>query len=468
VLFNHRQKTPPHRTGRTVVEAESTPGYPRRRTLADSVWMFQTSGTWIMKFAKTIMFNFLALLMSTVLTIGALLLCLKLVDVYLQYKRHAASPDEDADEPTMRTMEYYPFTGGQIQAYKRERGKVAWSDFYDDFDMVSGEYGFFIDFRLESPPPKQNNEIRIVLTGGSAAQGWGGRTNADMFYQLLPTKLNQELQAHGQDCKVTVVNLAMASSQIYQNFIALNKWAHPLQPDAIVSYSGSNEIAVPWTSKGDADQLASYQVGGFLHVPRYSASPRWLKILAQYYPGIVRRTVLGSLIRFMYLRDYSDDWDANYFLSRVDPDYRPMPREELQRRYKAALKSLTLDDIVDSVSIPLYERSLESISRDFPGTPIFAVFQPLWHSQEEYTRMTTVIPSKVNDQDHYADIKFLNLQRVWEEHNFFSGSLVDSVHLSNDGHKLVTTYLSDWLLPFAQDRCAQLNTTKAASPQHVN
>ena len=55
--------------------------------------------------------------------------------------------------------------------------------------MVSGEYGFFIDFRLESPPPKHDNEIRIVLTGGSTAQGWGGRTNADMFYQLLPAKL---------------------------------------------------------------------------------------------------------------------------------------------------------------------------------------------------------------------------------------------------------------------------------------
>ena len=183
--------------------------------------------------------------------------------------------------PTMRTTEYYPYTGGQIQAYKHERGKLAWSDFYDDFDMVSGEYGFFIDFRLEAPPPRQDNEIRIVLTGGSTAQGWGGRTNADMFYQLLPTKLNQELQEHGQNCKVTVINLAMASSQIYQNFIALSKWAHPLRPDAIVSFSGANETAVPWTSKGDADQLASYQVGGFLHVPRYSASPRWLKILAE-------------------------------------------------------------------------------------------------------------------------------------------------------------------------------------------
>jgi len=428
----------------------------------------QTAKNATMKFAKTVIFNCLAFLMSTVLTIGALLLCLKLVDVYLQYHRHAAYPDVDADEPTMRTTEYYPYTGGQIQAYKRERGKLAWSDFYDDFDMVSGEYGFFIDFRLEAPPPKQDNEIRIVLTGGSTAQGWGGRTNADMFYQLLPTKLNQELQEHGQNCKVTVINLAMASSQIYQNFIALNKWTHPLRPDAIVSFSGGNEIAVPWTSKGDADQLASYQVGGFLHVPRYSASPRWLKILAEYYPGIVRRTALGSLIRFMYLPDYSDDWDANYFLSRVDPNYRPMPREELQRRYKAALKSLTLDDIVDSVSIPLYEHSLESISRDFPATPIFAVFQPLWHSQEEYTRMTNVIPSKVNDQDHYADIKFLNLQRVWEEHNFFPGSLVDSVHLSNEGHKLVTTYLSDYLFPFVQHRCVEIATAKAAPSPRAN
>ena len=151
----------------------------------------------------------------------------------------------------MRTLEYYPFTGAQIQAYKHERGQLPWSNFYDDFDVVSGEYGFFVDFRLEAPPPKQDNEIRIVLTGGSTAQGWGGRTNADMFYQLLPPKLTQELQERGQNCKVTVVNLAMGSSHIYQNFIALNKWAHPLQPDAIISFSGHNEIAVPSASKGD-------------------------------------------------------------------------------------------------------------------------------------------------------------------------------------------------------------------------
>jgi hypothetical protein len=423
-----------------------------------------------MRIPKIVVFHFLSILLSVTLTVGVLLLGLKLFDVYLLSDRHAATPDDDAEEPTMRTMEYYPFTGGQIQAFKTEH-KPLWSNYYDDFDVTSGEYGFFIDFHLETPPPKLDNEIRIVLTGGSTAQGWGGRTNADMFYKLLPTKLTQELQEHGRNCKVTVVNLAMGSSHIYQNFIALNKWAHPLQPDAIISFSGHNEIAVPWNGKGDGPYLLASVEGGFLHVLRYSASPRWLKRIAEYYPGIVRRTTLGSLIRLMYLSDYIDDWKANYFLSRVDPNFASMPREEMQTRYRTEVKSLTIRDIVDSVSIPLYEHSLESISRDFPATPIFAVFQPFLPYRpwlKDYARMTTIIPQKINDEDHYSDVKFMNLQKVWQEHDFFPGSLVDPVHLSNDGHTLVTTYLSDWLFPFVQDRCAQLIAVNAAPAEHPN
>jgi hypothetical protein len=33
---------------------------------------------------------------------------------------------------------------------------------------------------------------------------------------------------------------------------------------------------------------------------------------------------------------------------------------------------------------------------------------------------------------------------------------------------LVTTYLSDWLLPFVQDRCTQLIAAKAAAAQRAN
>jgi hypothetical protein len=423
-----------------------------------------------MRIAKTVVFHFLSIFISVTLTVGVLLLGLKIFDVYLLSDRHAATPDDDAEEPTMPTMEYYPFTGGQIQAFKTEH-KPLWSNYYDDFDVTSGEYGFFIDFHLETPPPKQDNEIRIVLTGGSTAQGWGGRSNADMFYKLLPAKLSQELLEHGRNCKVTVVNLAMGSSHIYQNYIALNKWAHPLQPDAIISFSGHNEIAVPWNGKGDGPFILAPVEGGFLHVLRYSASPPWLKMIAEHYPGIVRRTTLGSLIRLMYLSDYIDDWKANYFLSRTDPNFRSMPREELQQRFRTEAKALTIRDIVDSVSIPLYEHSLESISRDFPDTPIFAVFQPFRPYRpwlEDYSRMTTAIPQRINDEDHYGNVKFLNLQKVWQEHDFFPGSLVDPVHLSNNGHMLVTTYVSDWLFPFVQDRCAQLIAANAAPAEHGN
>jgi hypothetical protein len=101
--------------------------------------MIESSGMRIMKFAKTVVFHFLAILISVALTVGVLLLALKVLDVYLLSHRPPAVADENADEPTMRTMEYYPFTGGQIQAYKRERGKLPWSNFYDDFDVASGE-----------------------------------------------------------------------------------------------------------------------------------------------------------------------------------------------------------------------------------------------------------------------------------------------------------------------------------------
>jgi hypothetical protein len=426
-----------------------------------------TFGMEIMKLGKIVIFHLLGILISITVTVGALLLILKVYDVYLLSHRQAALADEDADEPTMRTLEYYPFTGGHVQAYKTERGRQPWTSFYDDFDVVSGEYGFFIDFRLESPPAKKDNEIRIVLAGGSTAQGWGGQTNADMFYKLLPVRLTQRLQEQGGNCPVTLVNLAMGSSHIYQSFIALNKWAHSLHPDAIVSFSGNNELAVPSLTKSDADFLGS-EPGALLHVLRYSASPPWLKKLARFYPGIVRRTLLGSMVRLFYLSEYNEDWAANYYLSRTDEAFGPMPNADARRRYEAAIKGLTNAEIVDSVSIPLYVQSLESISRDFAGMPIFAVFQPVGGVSEEYARMSVAIPRQVNDEDHYDDVKFLDLRRVWQEHGFFPGSLVDGLHLSNEGHVLVTDYLSDYLFPFVQDRCKRLTAAKAAPPRPVN
>jgi hypothetical protein len=199
----------------------------------------------MMKFAKIAAFHVLAALISVTLTVAVLLVGLKILDAYLLSQGRDGPADEDADEPTMRTMEYCPFTGGHVQAFMTER-KPLWSSYYKDSDVTTGEYGFFIDFRLEAPPPKQDNEI----------------------------------------------------------------------------------------SKGDGPYLLASKEGGLLHVLRYSASPPWLKKITRYFPGIVKRTMLGSLVRLMYLNDYIDDWKANYYLSRVDPTFGPMPEAELRTRHR--------------------------------------------------------------------------------------------------------------------------------------
>src|SRR5438093_143773 len=63
------------------------------------------------------------------------------------------------DKPTMRTFDFYPYTGQHIQAHYHQVGPDTWSN--QDFDVRSGDHGFFVDFSLDTPPPKQANEFRL-------------------------------------------------------------------------------------------------------------------------------------------------------------------------------------------------------------------------------------------------------------------------------------------------------------------
>jgi hypothetical protein len=282
--------------------------------------------------------------LMVLVNVVAILAGLKAYDYYLISSYRSAVPDEDTDDPTMRTMDYYPYTGTHVQAYKRERGsEVLWDHTYDAYDVRSGEYGFFIDFPLEAPSSKAPNEIKIILTGGSAAQGWGARTNEEMFYKLLPDRMTRDLRDRGLDCKVSVVNLAMGASIIYQNFIALNKWGHGLDPDAIISFSGHNELEVPWTTKND-DNGGSQTGAAMQYVFRYSASPQWLKTLARYFPGIVRRTQFGPLVRYLYFNQYEKDWREGYIVSRLAPHAEPISKVEQREIYRKVTSSMRVAD----------------------------------------------------------------------------------------------------------------------------
>ena len=393
------------------------------------------------------------------IALGITALVLKSYDYYLIKTVPAPKPDFDAETPTMRTFDYYPFTGVHVQQYMREKGRLVWTDYYKDFDVVSGEYGFFIDFHLETPPPKDPHEIRIILTGGSGAQGWGGRTNADMFYKKLPLVLMEKLKKDRASCSVNVINLAMGGTHIYQNFIALNKWGHRLAPDAIISFSGHNEIVVPFSTLSDGD-AGGATAGSLIYATNYFSSPPWLKKMAEYLPGIVRRTRFGNIVRSAYATDYLEAWKAKYIINFHDPDAGTMDDAERLKRSQKIKSEITMDNLDKKISTPLYVHSLESMARDYPGIPVFAVFQPMAATPAIYNRLIADVTATVQ-KDGYKNVQFYNLQKVWRDNNYYPGSFItsDGVHLTNEGHTIAANALGEELYPFVKSRCTQLSGT---------
>jgi hypothetical protein len=157
--------------------------------------------------------------------------------------------DAESRERTIRTLDLYPWTGWQVQSDFHHKGDMPYEEQpYRDYDRTTGRLGFF-DVDVLNVPPKAPCEKRIILIGGSGAQGWGARTNADTIARRLETWLNPDAEA--QKFTIKVFNLAMGSSISYQNFIALNLHGHRIEPDLIVSYSGRNDYRIPEDNRND-------------------------------------------------------------------------------------------------------------------------------------------------------------------------------------------------------------------------
>ena len=72
---------------------------------------------------------------------------------------------------TARMMELLPYSGWHMQANIKAGQTPPDGSGLREPDL--GPLGFAIDFDPERPPAKTPGEFRIVLIGGSGAQGWG-------------------------------------------------------------------------------------------------------------------------------------------------------------------------------------------------------------------------------------------------------------------------------------------------------
>jgi len=352
------------------------------------------------------------------------------------FQPDAPGHDVAATERTIRTLDLYPWTGWHVQHEFRHRGTMPWeSQPYNDYDVATGRLGFF-DHDVLAPPDKAQCERRVVLIGGSGAQGWGARSNADTLARRLEFHLGAAPENAG--LTATVVNLAMGASIGYQNFIALNRFGHALKPDVIVSYSGRNDYIVPEMNGNDG----FYQFNQLLalsRVVRRNENSGLVEWLSSAFPRLMERTGLGAGLR-------------------MTNEYGRLTREapaEYAARF--GFERMSASEFLDQVVLANYVHALKSIRRDHAGVPIAIAWQAVQRWETDLSRF-----AKEVEPDFYERL-FARARAALEGYGEGDWRFVDAhghmkgfaeentgTHLGNAGQDRVARLIAGEILPWIE------------------
>ncbi|MBO6784829.1 MAG: hypothetical protein JJ899_16380 [Alphaproteobacteria bacterium] len=336
----------------------------------------------------------------------------------------AATPDVvDPRRPGVSLFQFdlYPFTGGHTQANLHVNSGL----------FRTGDHGFMIDFDLDAPPPKEENEIRVLLVGGSAAAGHGATENRHMIHNVMERYFAAE-NVCGDGRTLSVINLSMGGSRAFQNFIALNYWGHALEPDGIISLSGTNDQRQPFHPEyfGFRNTL-SYQA-----LAMSSNNPPFARFLAKRYPNIVNSTSLGLLLRALALDDISE---------RVWEDYTA------RFPFETEVQS----------SISEYVHAIQSMRRDFAPLPVVVAYQPFMASLANPGKSLTAwgfdVPGRLAqygnfiaetrdalvDKPRPGPLLFVDVHGWYQETWADTLDPGDGTHMWDNKQKLVGEYLID-------------------------
>tara|TARA_R110002072_G_scaffold51608_1_gene138372 strand:+ start:1927 stop:3066 length:1140 start_codon:yes stop_codon:yes gene_type:complete len=336
-------------------------------------------------------------------------------------------------EPLPIHYQAHPILGGLVRENFRHQGRMPWEERYnrnnyDDYDVRSSRFGFFTEHPVDNFPAKEAGEVRLVLVGGSGAQGWGGRTNSSMFYSLVQAGLDKRFAG----VRVRVINIASAGHQLYPNCAAtLDYFAHDLRPDAIVAYVGANDLGQP-----HANNWIVPGTNAFRHAYEYP-TPIW--VLGKLFPRMTNRYGLGPWLK------------RNLYGTST----RKASQEAWLRYLGAATqegKPLSPRDLYDKVVLPFFLRGAHSIERNFPSVPLVLAWQAVhrnhaynsWYWEGVY-------------EEFYADVKanleaapgdrwtFVDANRLAREpeHSGREGWLDGSVaiHCDDVGHEILSEIL---------------------------
>ncbi|MBD21415.1 MAG: hypothetical protein CMM37_10280 [Rhodospirillaceae bacterium] len=257
----------------------------------------------------------------------------------------------------------------------RYRGPAPWETSYKknsgDYELSSDQFGFFNRHDLKRLKHKSPNEFRIILVGGSGAQGHGASSNGKMFHNLLEEGLNKQFKSDGVSIKV--FNLAVAGFEAYLFPSLLKNIGHKIQPDLILAYTGANDT-YQIAAGGAFFQTFCRPIMGY-YLRANHIIPEQLSLLVEYFPTVSLRFGLTRIIKQIFFEGF----------------YK-------KRALKVCTKSFGINDtssrglskqIFEKVSKPIFVKSFKEIKRDFCGVPIFLAWQAI-HKGERYIYNTMV------------------------------------------------------------------------------
>jgi len=97
-------------------------------------------------------------------------------------------------------------------------------------------------FRTYEFTKKKEDELRIVLLGGSTAWGAGSSSNETNIAGYLEKIINNNKKLLGSKTHAKVFNLSQVLSTITQDILSLIFHVNELEPDIVITFAGWNEL----------------------------------------------------------------------------------------------------------------------------------------------------------------------------------------------------------------------------------
>jgi hypothetical protein len=319
------------------------------------------------------------------------------------------------------------------------------------FNIHSNVYGFFTKYPVTAYPKKKPHEFRIILIGGSGAQGNGATRNEKMFYSLLEKKLNAHLSIPG--LSVELINLASPGQYMASNELLLHYLGQALKPDMILMYNGANDIIQP-VSAGFMPAICAPYVSGYLAAP-YEYPTVFLKILSQNFPLLFHVHGWGPWIKKTFYSKYYAEKGLNDCLKYAGYKYPFEARASFEE-----------------VSYPSILNSMKAIKRDFCGIPIVFALQAI-HDKEEvfyesqlhkgvyqelYTRLSKDLSHYYNRAWYFINVHELANALYKEKYDPELRYDSIAVHLDDVGQEIVATILADKLQPIIEQQARNKTT----------